>query len=144
MVTPTMFPVDKKASSTKKSLGQQCTNSFLAHKLSHDRWLWFFLGTRRCDLVVPADWGGVVTSILTNHHFCTFKILHRNQYIFIHNCWTWWTFGSKNRPLTSQSPNVALPLPPPSVFADHPSKIIEPSANPPPGAETIPLLYLWC
>ena len=57
-----MFPVDKKASSTKKSLGQQCINSFLAHKLSHDRWLWFFWGrlrvpTRRCDLVVPADGG---------------------------------------------------------------------------------------
>jgi hypothetical protein len=42
--TPTMFPVDKKASSTKKSLGQQCINSFLAHKLSHDCWLWFILG----------------------------------------------------------------------------------------------------
>jgi len=34
------------------------------HKLSHDRWLWFFFWaltgpyiTRRCDFVVPADWG---------------------------------------------------------------------------------------
>ena len=44
MVTPTMFPVDKKASSTKKSLGQQCINSFLAHKLSHNCWLVWFLG----------------------------------------------------------------------------------------------------
>ena len=44
MVTPTMFPVAKKASSTEKSLGQQCINSFLVQKLSHDRWLWFFWG----------------------------------------------------------------------------------------------------
>jgi len=34
----------------------------IRHFVSHDRWLWFFLGrlrvpTRRCDLVVPADWG---------------------------------------------------------------------------------------
>ncbi len=62
MTTPTMFPWDKKASSMKKSRSQQCINSFLAHKLSHDRWLWFFFGllrvpTQRWDLVVPADWG---------------------------------------------------------------------------------------
>jgi hypothetical protein len=49
MVTPTMFPWDKKASSTKKSRGQKklihkCINFFLAHMLSHDRWLWFFFG----------------------------------------------------------------------------------------------------
>ena len=37
MVTPTKFPWDKKASRTKKSLGHKCINSFLAHKLSHDR-----------------------------------------------------------------------------------------------------------
>jgi hypothetical protein len=46
----------------KKSLGNKCINSFLAHMLSHDRWLCFFFGrlrvpTRRCDLVVPVDWG---------------------------------------------------------------------------------------
>jgi len=62
MFTPTMFPWDKKWSSTKKSLGQICINSFDERMLSHDRWLWFFFGrlrvpTRRCDLVVPADWG---------------------------------------------------------------------------------------
>jgi hypothetical protein len=28
----------------KKSRGQQCINSFLGHKLSHDCWLWFFFG----------------------------------------------------------------------------------------------------
>ncbi len=28
----------------KKTRGQKCINSFLAHKLSHDRWLWFFFG----------------------------------------------------------------------------------------------------
>ncbi len=43
MVTPTMFPVDKKASrtkkasSTKKSLIHKCINSLVSHKLSHDR-----------------------------------------------------------------------------------------------------------
>jgi hypothetical protein len=44
MTTPTMFPVDKKASSTNKSQGQNCINSFLAHKLSHDHRLRYFLG----------------------------------------------------------------------------------------------------
>ncbi len=40
-----------------------CINSFDDRMLSHDRWLWFFWGgrlrvpTRRCDLVVPVDWG---------------------------------------------------------------------------------------
>jgi hypothetical protein len=29
--------VDKKASRREKSLPQKCINSFLAHKLSHDR-----------------------------------------------------------------------------------------------------------
>ena len=37
MTTPTMFRWDKKASIMKKSLPQKCINSFLAHKLSHDR-----------------------------------------------------------------------------------------------------------
>ena len=63
MVTPTMFPWDKKASSRKKSRLHFCINSLVPYKLSHDRWLWFFGGgrlrvpTRRCDLVVPADGG---------------------------------------------------------------------------------------
>jgi len=62
MVTPTMFPVDKKAYSRKKSRLHFCINSLVPYKLSHDRWLWFFffgrlrVPTRRCDLVVPADW----------------------------------------------------------------------------------------
>jgi len=40
--------------------------------LSHNRWLWFFLGgrlrvpTRRCNLVVPADWGGGVLTSYTD------------------------------------------------------------------------------
>ena len=34
MVTPTIFPVDKKALRREKSLPQKCINSFLAHKLS--------------------------------------------------------------------------------------------------------------
>ncbi len=56
-----MFPVDKHWW-TKKNWGKKCINSFLAHKLSHDRWLWFFLGhlrvpTRHCNLMVPVDWG---------------------------------------------------------------------------------------
>ena len=61
MVTSTMFPVDKNLEE-EKSLGQQCINSFLAHTLSHDCWLWFYffgrlrVPNRRCDLVVPADW----------------------------------------------------------------------------------------
>jgi hypothetical protein len=41
MVTPTMFPWDKNPKD-KKSLLQKCSNSLIAHKLSHDRWLWFF------------------------------------------------------------------------------------------------------
>ncbi len=42
MVTPTMFPVDKKASrmkkasSTKKNFIHKCINSLVSHKLSHD------------------------------------------------------------------------------------------------------------
>jgi len=57
-----MFPVEK-AYSTKKSQLHFCLNSFDDRMLSHDRWLWFFWGgrlrvpTRRCDLVVPVDWG---------------------------------------------------------------------------------------
>ena len=53
IVTTYIFPIwsprqcsrwtkTKKRLARKKSLGQQCINSFLAHKLSHDRWLWFF------------------------------------------------------------------------------------------------------
>ena len=57
--SPNDVPVGQKVSITKKSLGKNCTNSFLAHMLSHDRWLLFFWGclrvpTRRCNLVVPA------------------------------------------------------------------------------------------
>ena len=37
MVTSTMFPWDKKASRTQKSLIQQCINSLVSRKLSHDR-----------------------------------------------------------------------------------------------------------
>jgi hypothetical protein len=53
MTSPTMFPWDKKrllhnitkkASLAKKSLGQKCVNSFLAHNSSHNHWLWFFGG----------------------------------------------------------------------------------------------------
>ncbi len=44
---PNDVPVGQKIPRTKnpedkKSRGQQCINSFLGHKLSHDRWLWFF------------------------------------------------------------------------------------------------------
>jgi len=62
-----MFPWDTKTLAHKKSLSQICINSFDDRMLSHDRWLWFFFFgaltgpnfTRRCDLVVPADWAGV-------------------------------------------------------------------------------------
>jgi hypothetical protein len=37
MVTPTMFPVDKKLWRTQKSLSQKCINSLVSQKLSHDR-----------------------------------------------------------------------------------------------------------
>ena len=37
MVTPTMFPVDKKASRRQKSGGHKCINSLVSRKLSHDR-----------------------------------------------------------------------------------------------------------
>ena len=62
MVTPTMFPVDKKWWSTQFGGADKCINSFDECMLSHNRWLCFFFGhlrvpTRRCDLVVPADWG---------------------------------------------------------------------------------------
>ena len=36
MVTPTMFPVDKKASRRQKSGGHKCINSFDLHMLSYD------------------------------------------------------------------------------------------------------------
>ena len=36
MVTPTVFPWDKKWWSTQKSLIHKCINSFLAHKLSYN------------------------------------------------------------------------------------------------------------
>jgi len=42
LTTPTMFLVDKKASSTQKSSRQKCINSLVPYKLSHDSWLWFF------------------------------------------------------------------------------------------------------
>ncbi len=41
---PNDVPVGQKNSYTKKTRGQKCINSFLAHKLSHDCWLWFFWG----------------------------------------------------------------------------------------------------
>ena len=47
MVTPKMFPWDKKASRRKKHLGHKCINSLVSHKLSHNRYLWFFWGTYR-------------------------------------------------------------------------------------------------
>jgi hypothetical protein len=61
MVTPTMFPWYKKASRRQKSQLHFCINSLVRHKLSHDRKFCFWGGclrvpTRRCDLVVPADW----------------------------------------------------------------------------------------
>ena len=53
----------------QKSLGQQCIDSFLAHMLSHDRWLWFFILGAYGSLPDAAIWwclrtggGGVVTS----------------------------------------------------------------------------------
>jgi hypothetical protein len=53
----------------QKSLGQQCINSFLAHMLSHDRWLWFFILGAYGSLPDAAIWwclrtggGGMVTS----------------------------------------------------------------------------------
>jgi len=42
MVTPTMFPVDKKRRSTQFGGADKCINSFDERMLSHDRWLWFF------------------------------------------------------------------------------------------------------
>jgi len=40
-----MFPWDKKASSRKKMVKDKYEfNSFDDRMLSHDRWLWFFLG----------------------------------------------------------------------------------------------------
>ena len=36
MVTPTMFPWDKKWWSTQKSLSQKCITFLVSHKLSHD------------------------------------------------------------------------------------------------------------
>jgi hypothetical protein len=43
MVTPTMFPWDKK-SLGQKSLIEKCSNSLIAHKVSHNRWLLFLGG----------------------------------------------------------------------------------------------------
>ena len=37
MVTPTMFPVDKKTPRRQKSLSQKCINSFDERMSSHDR-----------------------------------------------------------------------------------------------------------
>jgi len=59
---PNNFPAGQKAVTQKKSHLHFCINSFDDRMLSHDHWLWFFFGrlrvpTRRCDLVVPADWG---------------------------------------------------------------------------------------
>ena len=76
MVTPTMFPWDEKNSRRKKTWGQKslprkCVNSFLAHKLSHDRWLCFFWGGADGSLPDAAIWWclrtggvGVLTSEL--------------------------------------------------------------------------------
>ncbi len=70
LTTPTMFPVDRKTQGDKKSLGQICIISFDDRMLSHDRWLWFFLGAFR-SLPDAAIWwclrtggGGVLTSLL--------------------------------------------------------------------------------
>ncbi len=67
MVTPTMFPWDKNPED-KKSLIQKCSNSLIAHKLSHDCWFWFFFCAYG-SLPDAAIWwclwtggGGVVTS----------------------------------------------------------------------------------
>jgi hypothetical protein len=63
MVTPTMFPVDKKTQGRKKRLGHKCINSFLTCYLTIAGYVFFFnfgrlrVPTRLCDLVVPADWG---------------------------------------------------------------------------------------
>jgi hypothetical protein len=40
MFTPNDVPVGQKTVGHKKTRGQQCINSFLAHKLSHNCWLW--------------------------------------------------------------------------------------------------------
>jgi hypothetical protein len=61
MVTPMMFPWDKKASRIQKSLIQKCINSLVSHKLSHNRYygslpdaaIWWCLRT---------GGGGVLTS----------------------------------------------------------------------------------
>jgi hypothetical protein len=47
MTTPTMFPVDKKASGRQKSLPQKCINSLVSHNLSHDCW---FVATSSASL----------------------------------------------------------------------------------------------
>ncbi len=64
-------PVDKKNSRTKKTCSQECSNSFLAHKLStFVLFNWFFLFGRlrvptRCwDLLVPEAGGGSVQTRL--------------------------------------------------------------------------------
>ena len=50
-LSPYGYPNDvpggqKRVEDEKKRLGQKCINSFLAHMLSHDRWLWFFFVVR--------------------------------------------------------------------------------------------------
>jgi hypothetical protein len=71
---PNDVPVGQKSISHKKSLPQKCINSFLAHKLSHDRWLWFFGGGAYGslpDAMVPADWGwGRSNKIAWSFVFC--------------------------------------------------------------------------
>ena len=68
--TPTMFLLDKKASITKKSSQTKCINSFLARKLSHDRWLCLLGGGAYGSLPDAAIWwclrtggGGVLTRV---------------------------------------------------------------------------------
>ncbi len=70
MVTPTMFPVDKKTTSTQKSLGHKCINSLVSHKLSHDCQFCFLGGGAYGSLPDAAIWwclrtggGGVLSSL---------------------------------------------------------------------------------
>jgi hypothetical protein len=70
-----MFPWDKKRSSTQKSQLHFCINSFLAHKLSHDRWLWFFFGGAHGSLpdavirwCLRTGGGSILTSGTTTRH----------------------------------------------------------------------------
>ena len=72
---PNNVPVGQKSVEQKKSLSQICINSLVSHKLSHDRWLWFFFLGAYGSLPDAAIWwclrtggGGVLTRSVTCTH----------------------------------------------------------------------------